>query len=75
MDPDTNSKGISDEEVEHRMAEADGALGAAGHQVTNPVTRELLRQKIRGEITGRQYLLQVAEHALGYVPASMQDAY
>ena len=27
----TNPNEISDEEVEHRMAEADGVIGAAGH--------------------------------------------
>lgn len=53
------------------MARADGMLGVAGHQVTNPVTRDLLRQKTRGEITSREYMVRVAEHTLGYVPASM----
>lgn len=33
------------------MSFADGALGAAGHEVTDPELRELRRRAIRGEMT------------------------
>lgn len=42
----------SEEEVERRLAAADGVLGAAGHEVTDPEIREIVRRKIRGEIAG-----------------------
>lgn len=57
------------------MAEADGVIGAAGHQVTDPIIRDLLSQKIRGEITSTEYTHRTAEHTLGYVPASMQEGF
>ncbi len=38
-------------EVERRMGFADAALGAAGHEVTDPELRELRRRAIRGEMT------------------------
>lgn len=37
---------------EQLVAYADGALGAAGHEVTDPVVRDLMDQVARGEITG-----------------------
>jgi hypothetical protein len=40
------------EDVQKTIAFVDGALGAAGHQVTDPETRELLRRQAAGEITG-----------------------
>ncbi|QZY53340.1 antitoxin VbhA family protein [Leucobacter tenebrionis] len=45
---------MTEAEVEARLAAADGVLGAAGHAVTDPVTREIVRRKIRGEITGEE---------------------
>ena len=42
---------VSEAEVERRMSFADGALGAAGHEVTDPELRELRRRAIRGEMT------------------------
>lgn len=37
------------------MAFADGALGAAGHQVTDPYINELRRQRLEGEISMDEY--------------------
>lgn len=65
-----NPGAISDEEVERRMAEADGVIGAAGHQVTDPATRNLLRQKIRGEIPSDEYVKQVIRNGLGHAGPS-----
>ena len=41
-------------EVERRMSFADGALGAAGHEVTDPTLRELSRGVARGEISAEE---------------------
>ena len=46
-----NAAPLTEEEVEARHAAADGVLGAAGHRVTDPRAREIVRQKIRGEIS------------------------
>lgn len=51
----------SPEEVERIMADADGALGAAGHRVTDPAARESIRKSISGEISveeAKQQILQ-----------------
>ena len=42
---------VAESEVERRMSFADAALGAAGHEVTDPVLRELRRRAIRGDMT------------------------
>lgn len=42
---------VDETEVERRMSFADAALGAAGHEVTDPALRELRRRSIRGDIT------------------------
>ena len=41
-------------EVERRMSFADGALGAAGHEVTDPILRNLRERAIRGEISAEE---------------------
>lgn len=45
---------LTEEEVEARLAAADGVLGAGDHRVTDPVAREIVRRKIRGEITSEE---------------------
>ncbi|WP_029067971.1 hypothetical protein [Jonesia quinghaiensis] len=45
---------FTDEEAADRLAFAEAALGAAGHEVTDPYLRELLAQHARGEISGDQ---------------------
>ena len=49
-----NTAPLTEEEVEARLAAADGVLGAAGHKVTDPVVREIVRQSIRGEISDEE---------------------
>lgn len=44
-------KKLSEAEIDRRMAMADGVLGAAGHEVTDPASRDIIRRKIAGEIT------------------------
>jgi hypothetical protein len=39
-------------EINARFARVDGAMGAAGHVITDPVVRELLRKQAAGEISG-----------------------
>ena len=41
-------------EVERRMSFADAALGAAGHEVTDPELRELSRQVAAGRLTAEE---------------------
>jgi len=40
------------QEVKETLDYVDGALGAAGHSVTDPDTREILRAQAADEITG-----------------------
>lgn len=51
---DEENAPLTEEEVEARLAAADGVLGAAGHRVTDPVMREIVRRKIRGEISDEE---------------------
>lgn len=49
--PDKGQKKPTDAEVAETLAFVDGALGAAGHKVDDPETRELLRKQAAGELT------------------------
>ena len=49
-----NAAPLTEEEVEARLAAADGVLGAAGHRVTDPVVRDIVRRNIRGEISDEE---------------------
>lgn len=40
------------DEVKETIGYVDGVLGAAGHSVDDPETRELLRRQAAGELTG-----------------------
>jgi len=42
---------VDEAEIERRLSFADAALGAAGHEVTDPELRELRRRAIRGDMT------------------------
>lgn len=41
---------------------ADGALGAAGHEVTDPTMRELLERVARREITAEEAVAKARDH-------------
>lgn len=47
----TAAPAVDEAEVERRMSFADAALGAAGHQITDPTLRELRCRAIRGDMT------------------------
>lgn len=51
MSENTEPVKRSPHEVDELMAHLDGAMGAAGHKVTNPAAREIIRQQAAGEIT------------------------
>lgn len=44
-------RALTEQEINKAMARADGALGAAGHVVTDSRARAIIRSKIAGEIT------------------------
>ena len=41
----------SDAEIDWIMSQTDGALGAAGHALTDPVARDLIRRNLNGELS------------------------
>jgi len=45
---------------------ADAALGVAGHQVTDPILRELMHRSARGEITIEEAIARGREHIVGH---------
>jgi hypothetical protein len=44
----------SEVDVARHLSFADGALGAAAHEVTDPYLRELVERQVRGELTGEE---------------------
>lgn len=55
----TKDDSISEAEINRRIAFADAALGAAGHEVTDPTAREVARQIAAGKLTADE---AVARH-------------
>lgn len=49
-------------EVAERIAFADAALGAAGHEVTDPSLRELSRQVAAGALTADEAIARGVAH-------------
>lgn len=61
--PDTiPARDVDEAEIDRRMSFADAALGAAGHQVTDPILRELTQQSIRGELTAEEAIARGVAH-------------
>jgi len=54
MSDTTPDKKPNAAEVQETMGYVDGVLGSAGHEVTDPDTRELLRKQAAGELTGEE---------------------
>lgn len=52
-------------DVDRAMSFADAALGAAGHEVTDPIVRDLARRVAAGEVTGDEAAARVKEQLLG----------
>lgn len=42
---------LTEQEIDDAMAKADGVIGAAGHIVSDPRARQIVRLKISGDIT------------------------
>jgi hypothetical protein len=54
----------SEADVARHLSFADGALGAAGHEVTDPYLRELAERQVRGELTGEEARALGVKHVL-----------
>lgn len=61
----TKAARFTEAEAADRLAFADAALGAAGHQVTDPYLNELAQQQARGEISGDQARELGRKHLIG----------
>ncbi|SEN98687.1 hypothetical protein [Cryobacterium luteum] len=48
--------------VDARIARIDGAMGAAGHIITDPTIREILRDQAANRITGDEARVLMAAH-------------
>lgn len=53
---------VDEAEIARRMEFADGALGAAGHQVTDPALRALRRRVAAEEITAEEAIALAVRH-------------
>ncbi|SDZ06447.1 hypothetical protein [Herbiconiux ginsengi] len=56
---------VDEADVERRMSFADAALGAAGHEVTDPAVRAISRRLAAGEVTGDEAAALVKAQLLG----------
>lgn len=61
-------------EVDRRLAFADGILGAAGHQVTDPAVLSIHRRLAAEEISGDEAASLVRAHVLGAAALSPETA-
>ena len=52
---------MTEEEIDKGMLAADAALNLAGHQVTDPALRQLVRDNLAGKITHEEFIAQVVE--------------
>lgn len=60
MGLDTQASTVaSDARARDAIAFADGALGAAGHEVTDPFARSLMERVARGEVSGDEAVAQL----------------
>ena len=56
---------LDEPDVERRMSFADAALGAAGHEVSDPAVRAISRRLAAGEVSGDEAAALVKAHILG----------
>lgn len=68
----TRTSLYSETEIERIMSQADGVLGAAGHELTDPVARDIIRRNLRGELSDAEttVLLTQRSEELDAVDAS-----
>lgn len=50
---------LTPQQIDEHMAHADGVLGAAGHHVNDPNTREVMRRYLVGELTIDQAIAEI----------------
>ncbi|GAA2007202.1 hypothetical protein [Brevibacterium samyangense] len=60
--PMTQDVRPSAEDADKHLAFAEAALAPAGHEVTDPVLRDLLERKARGEISAEEALAAARAH-------------
>jgi len=61
----TKAARFTEAEAADRLAFADAALGAAGHEVTDPYLNELAVRQARGEISGDEARELGRKHIIG----------
>jgi len=61
----TKAARFTEAEAADRLAFADAALGAAGHEVTDPYLNELAARQARGEISGDEARELGRKHIVG----------
>ena len=68
----TRTSLYSETEIERIMSQADGVLGAAGHELTDPVARDIIRRNLRRELSDAEttVLLTQRSEELDAVDAS-----
>ena len=68
----TRTSLYSETEIERIMSQADGVLGAADHELTDPVARDIIRRNLRGELSDAEttVLLTQRSEELDAVDAS-----
>lgn len=68
----TRTSLYSETEIERIMSQVDGVLGAAGHELTDPVARDIIRRNLRGELSDAEttVLLTQRSEELDAVDAS-----
>ncbi len=52
-------------DVEDRLTFADAALALAGHEVTDPELREILKSAARHELTVKEAIAEMRRHVQG----------
>ena len=61
----TDSRSLTEDEIEESIRFADGALAAAGHFARHAEDDEDIRRALRGEITFDEAVERVASRVLG----------
>lgn len=64
MSQPRTAPGVVTSDVQRKLDFMHGALGAAGHSITDPVSLELLERYARGEISGDECRAALIDHTL-----------
>lgn len=57
----TEQPKLTPEQIDSAMAWADGAMGAAGHRVSDPQARDTMRDYLAGKLTIEQAVLAIKD--------------